>query len=63
MLPRMATLAQSRLVSLVRSIGARSRVDDVSTHAAALAYLKRVYFRPVDSPPALQPVLRLLTQW
>ena len=34
----MATLAQSRLVSLVRAIGARSRVDDVSTHAAALAY-------------------------
>ena len=32
-------------------------------YAAALAYLKRVYFRPVDSPPALQPVLRLLTQW
>ena len=38
MLPRMATLAQSRLVSLVRAIGARSRVDDASTHAAALAY-------------------------
>jgi uncharacterized BrkB/YihY/UPF0761 family membrane protein len=34
----MATLAQSRLVSLARAIGARSRVDDVSTHAAALAY-------------------------
>ena len=34
----MATLAQSRLVSLVRAVGARSRVDDVSTHAAALAY-------------------------
>ncbi len=32
-------------------------------YAAGLAYLKRVYFRPADSPPALQPVLRLLTQW
>jgi hypothetical protein len=32
-------------------------------YAAALAYLKRVYFRPADSPPTLQPVLRLLTQW
>ena len=31
--------------------------------AAALAYLKRVYFRPAASPPALQPVLRLLTEW
>ena len=32
-------------------------------YAAALAYLKRVYFHPADSPTALQPVLRLLTQW
>jgi hypothetical protein len=32
-------------------------------YAAALAYVKRVYFRPADSPAALQPVLRLLTQW
>jgi hypothetical protein len=32
-------------------------------YAAALAYLKRVYFRPADTPPALQPMLRLLTQW
>jgi len=32
-------------------------------YAAALAYLRRVYFRPADSPPALQPMLRLLTQW
>jgi membrane protein len=34
----MATLAQSRSLALVRAIGARSRVDDVSTHADALAY-------------------------
>jgi uncharacterized BrkB/YihY/UPF0761 family membrane protein len=34
----MATLAQSRSLALVRAIGARSRADDVSTHAAALAY-------------------------
>jgi len=32
-------------------------------YAAALAYLKRVYFRPDDLPSSLQPVLRLLTQW
>jgi hypothetical protein len=32
-------------------------------YAAALAYLKRVYFRPGDAPSPLQPVLRLLTQW
>ena len=32
-------------------------------YAAALAYLRRVYFRSADSPPAFQPVLRLLTQW
>jgi hypothetical protein len=32
-------------------------------YAAALAYLKRVYFRPADTSPGLQPVLRLLTQW
>ena len=32
-------------------------------YAAALAYLRRVYFRPGDAPAAFQPVLRLLTQW
>ena len=32
-------------------------------YAGALAYLKRVYFRPADSPPTLQPLFRLLTQW
>jgi membrane protein len=34
----MATLAQSRLASLVRAIRTRIRADDVSTHEAALAY-------------------------
>jgi uncharacterized BrkB/YihY/UPF0761 family membrane protein len=34
----MATLAQSRALALVRAIGVRSQADDVSTHAAALAY-------------------------
>ena len=34
----MATLAQTRWMSLVREVRARVRVDDVSTHAAALAY-------------------------
>jgi uncharacterized BrkB/YihY/UPF0761 family membrane protein len=38
MLPKMATLAQSRWASLVRAIRVRIRADDVSTHAAALAY-------------------------
>jgi uncharacterized BrkB/YihY/UPF0761 family membrane protein len=38
MLPRMATLAQSRWMSLAREVLGRVRVDDVSTHAAALAY-------------------------
>jgi hypothetical protein len=32
-------------------------------YAAALAYVKRVYLRPAELPPSLQPVLRLLTQW
>ena len=32
-------------------------------YAAALGYLRRVYFRPGEAPPAFQPVLRLLTQW
>jgi hypothetical protein len=32
-------------------------------YAAALTYLKRVYLRPADTPPAFRPVLRLLTQW
>jgi len=34
----MATLAQSRWMTLTREVLARVRVDDVSTHAAALAY-------------------------
>src|SRR5215510_50037 len=32
-------------------------------YAAALAYLKRVYFPSADAPRAAQPVLRLLLQW
>ena len=32
-------------------------------YVAALAYLKRVYFRPADSPSTFLPVLRLLTEW
>ena len=38
MLPSMATLAQSRWMTLAREVLARVRVDEVSTHAAALAY-------------------------
>lgn len=38
MLSRMATLAQSRWMSLARDIHSRVRVDDLGTHAAALAY-------------------------
>jgi uncharacterized BrkB/YihY/UPF0761 family membrane protein len=38
MLPRMATLTQSRGMTLAREVHGRVRVDDVSTHAAALAY-------------------------
>ena len=34
----MATLAQSRWMSLARDVHNRVRVDDLSTHAAALAY-------------------------
>jgi membrane protein len=34
----MATLAQSRFASLVRAVRERIHTDDVSTHAAALAY-------------------------
>ncbi|HET8526551.1 MAG TPA: YhjD/YihY/BrkB family envelope integrity protein [Actinomycetota bacterium] len=34
----MATLAQSRWMSLARDVHSRVRVDDLSTHAAALAY-------------------------
>ncbi len=32
-------------------------------YVTALRYMKRVYLRPADSPGALQPVLRLLTEW
>ena len=32
-------------------------------YAGALTYMKRVYLRPADFPPALQPTLRLLTEW
>lgn len=32
-------------------------------YAGALTYMKRVYLRPADSPPALQPTLRLLIEW
>jgi membrane protein len=38
MLSKMATLAQSRWMSLARDVHSRVRVDDLSTHAAALAY-------------------------
>jgi uncharacterized BrkB/YihY/UPF0761 family membrane protein len=38
MLQRMATLAQSRWMSLARDVHGRVRVDDLGTHAAALAY-------------------------
>jgi hypothetical protein len=32
-------------------------------YATALAYLKRVYLRPPDSPAEREPVLRLLREW
>ncbi len=32
-------------------------------YASALQYMKRVYLRPADAPPILQPTLRLLTEW
>ncbi len=32
-------------------------------YASALSYMKRVYLRPTDSPPAFRPTLRLLTEW
>lgn len=38
LVPMRATLAQSRVVSLVRSVLERFERDDVDTHAAALAY-------------------------
>ena len=38
MLSRMATLAQSRWMSLARDVHSRVRADDLGTHAAALAY-------------------------
>ena len=38
MLRRMATLAQSRLTALARTVRERYRDDEVGTHAAALAY-------------------------
>lgn len=33
------------------------------SYGAALRYMKRVYLRPAEGPPALQPTLRLLTEW
>jgi hypothetical protein len=32
-------------------------------YASALSYLRRVYLRPADAPPAFQATLRLITQW
>jgi hypothetical protein len=32
-------------------------------YAGALTYMKRVYLRPAAAPPAVQPVLRLMTEW
>ena len=32
-------------------------------YASALSYMKRVYLRATEAPSALQPTLRLLTEW
>ncbi len=37
--------------------------DRFEGYATALQYMKRVYLRPPDSPPELQPVLRLIKDW
>jgi hypothetical protein len=37
--------------------------DQFEGYATALQYMKRVYLRPLDSPPELQPVLRLIKEW
>jgi hypothetical protein len=37
--------------------------DRFEGYAYALAYMKRVYLRPPDTPAALQPVLRLIREW
>jgi hypothetical protein len=37
--------------------------DRFEGYATALQYLKRVYLRPLDSPPELRPVLRLIKEW
>jgi hypothetical protein len=37
--------------------------DRFEGYATALQYMKRVYLRPSDSPPGLQPVLRLIQEW
>lgn len=37
--------------------------DRFEGYATALQYMKRVYLRPSDSPPGLQPVLRLIREW
>jgi len=36
---------------------------EFEAYARALTYMKRVYLRPAVPPPALEPTLRLLTEW
>ena len=37
--------------------------SEFEDYAGALSYMKRVYLRPADSPPSVQPLLRRLTEW
>jgi len=37
--------------------------SEFEDYAGALSYMKRVYLRPADSPPSVQPLLRMLTEW
>ncbi len=37
--------------------------SEFERYAGALTYMKRVYLRPAEAPPVLQPRLRLLTEW
>ncbi len=56
-----ADFERSALRREARLFGALA--TEFEAYAGALAYLKRVYLRPAAPPPALQPVLRLLTEW
>jgi len=62
----MASRESGAAASLVRffdRLVRRSFATLATEFASALSYLRRVYLRPADAPPAFQAALRLITRW